>query len=58
MVKVLLPKNKNCASYKCLSYKKEKELAATKFSQIDDLETQNWFHIYGSIHGNNTFPGS
>ena len=60
--------NKNWASYKFLVRKSEKMCLSQNFSKIWDMEFQKWhflcgsyvpeFHIYISIHGNNTFPGS
>ena len=67
MVKVPFQNNKNWASYKCLVRKSEKMCLPHNFSKIWDMEFQKWhflrnyvpaFHIYASIHGNNTFSGS
>ena len=66
MVKVPFQNNKNWLSYKCLVRKSEKMCPSQDFSKILDVEFPKWhflcscvpeFHIYVSIHRNNTFPG-
>ena len=66
MVKVLFQNNRNWASYKCLVRKSVKMCLPQHFSKDWDVEFRKWhflqcympeFHIYVSIHGNNTFPG-
>ena len=63
MVKVPLQNNKNWASSNCLVRKSEK-MSVTK---PWDVDFQKWhflcsyipeFHVYVSVQGNNTFPGS
>ena len=66
MVKVPFQSYKNWASYECLVRESEKMCLSQKFSKIWDVEIQKRyflcsyvpeFHIFVSIHGNNTFPG-
>ena len=66
-MKIPLQNNQNWASSKCLVRKSEKMCLSQNFSKIWDVEFQKWhflcsyvpeFHIYGTIQGNNTFPGS
>ena len=66
MVKVPFQYKKNWANYKCLVRKNEKMCLPQNFSKTRDVEFQKWhflciyapeFHMYVSIHGNNTLPG-
>ena len=66
MMKVLFQNNKNWASWKRLVRKNEKMRLSQNISKIWDVEFQKWhflcscvpeFHIYVSIHRNNTFSG-
>ena len=66
MMKVLLQNNKIWASYNCLVRKSEKICLSQNIWDVD-VDFQKWhflcsyvpeFHIYVSIQGNNTFPGS
>ena len=67
MVKVPFQNNKNWASYKCLVIKSAKMCLSQNFSNIWNVEFQKWhfqcsyapeFHMYASMHVNNSFPGS